>query len=210
MLLVKHDAIANFDRFREDEKRDLLVQEISKAVIFYPQATADVFDYNKIEYASKTPVDLLAAFESQPNNMKMINQIIRISLLVNQQGQVKMMDHNRLISYRKLMIEGKSFIKQHPEIVKQSVLLTKQLMKEEMFSKTLNNSVNHYLNLDGGEIEEMGKVDVNPPSDNKTTSKSNREIDNSKSRLFFGAAIVIGALLIGSIAISIYKSKSQA
>ena len=149
MKLIKHNAIENFNSFSLKEKEDLLIQEMSKSFIVYPQAVADVLDQCKIEYKSIKPSDLSRAVESNADDLKMINRIVRISFLVNKSGDNTSKDHNRNTSYRNLMRSGSKFVKSHGNEMKEATLITRELMRDKIFSKMLGTEVSHYLNLDG-------------------------------------------------------------
>jgi hypothetical protein len=149
MKLIKHNAIENFNSFSLKEKEDLLIQEMSKSFIVYPQAVADVLDQCKIEYKSIKPSDLSRAVESSADDLKMINRIVRISFLVNKSGDNTFKDHNRNTSYRNLMRSGSKFVKSHGNEMKEATLITRELMRDKIFSKMLGTEVSHYLNLDG-------------------------------------------------------------
>ena len=156
MKLIKHNAIENFNSFSLKEKEDLLIQEMSKSFIVYPQAVADVLDQCKIEYKSIKPSDLSKAVESNADNLKMINRIVRISFLVNKSGDNTFKDHNRKTSFRHLMRSGSKFVKSHGEEMKEATLITRDLMRDKIFSKMLGTEVKHYLNLDG--VDETKEV----------------------------------------------------
>jgi hypothetical protein len=149
MRLVKHNAIENFSTFTKNEKEDLIIQEMSKAFLLYPQATADILDTCQIEYKSKSPNQFAMAIESHGENLKMLNRLVRLSFLVNKQGDVQMKNHDRNISYRNLMKHESIFLKKNQDKMKEATLLTRSMMREKMFSKILGKSVEHYLNMDG-------------------------------------------------------------
>ena len=168
MKLIKHNAIENFNSFSIQEKEDLLIQEMSKSFIIFPRAIADVLDQCKIEYKSIKPSDLSRAIESNADDLKMINRIVRISFLVNKSGDNTFKDHNRELSYRNLMRSGSKFVKSHQEEMKEATLITRDLMREKIFSKMLGVEVNHYLNLDGSEEKINNSVSESPESSNKS------------------------------------------
>jgi hypothetical protein len=149
MRLVKHNAIDNFSFFTQREKEDLIIQEMSKAFLLYPQATADILTTCEIEFKSKNPTDFAMAIESHGENLKMLNRLVRLSFLVNKQGDVKMTNHDRNISYRNLMKHQAIFLKNNQEKMKEATLLARTMMREKFFSKILGKSVEYYLNMDG-------------------------------------------------------------
>lgn len=157
MNYIKHNAIDNFSTFSTKEKQDLLIQEMSKAFMLYPRACADILDICKINYNSLESYDLSKAVEKNSGDLKMINRIVRLSFLVNKQGDSSMKHHDRKISYRNLMKQSGDVLKNHSESMKEATLLTRDMMKEERFSKVLNKSLTNYLNLDGQHTNDVEK-----------------------------------------------------
>lgn len=159
MKLIKHNAIDNFAFFSQEEKQDLLVQEICKCFVLYPKATADILDTCNVPYKSMKPKDLSLAIEKNGSNLKMLNRLIRLSFLVNQKGDVSLKGHDRNISYRDVMRSGKPFVKSHNDVMKDATLLTRDMMSQNFFSKMLGENVKTYCNLDGqGDKEEPKEV----------------------------------------------------
>jgi len=171
MKLIKHNAIENFSTFNKHEKEDLIIQELSKAFLLYPRATADILDTCGIKYKSIRSQDLALAVESNANNLKMINRIVRLAFLVNQKGETKLKAHDRNISYRNVMRTGKTFLDSNKENMKEATLLTRDMMKEKIFSKILKKQVEQYENLDG---EEPKNVVVEEKKEDAPT-KSNKK-----------------------------------
>ncbi len=164
MRLVKHNAIDNFSSFTKSEKEDLIIQEMSKAFLLYPQATADILDTCQVEYKSKSPNEFSMAIESHGENLKMLNRLVRLSFLVNKQGDVNMKNHDRNISYRNLMKHQAIFLKKNQDKMKDATLLTRTMMREKIFSKILGKSVEYYLNMDGnGENSKEKQVIAEQP-----------------------------------------------
>jgi hypothetical protein len=157
MRLVKHNFIENFNEFTQEEREDLLMQEISKAILLFPSAFEDIFDICEV------PVDSSSTSISQiildnHKNLKMINKVVRLSILVNKDGSGDLKKFNRQSSYRQIMSTGKSFLKEHQDIVKESVNTFREMFKQENYSELLNENVKSYLNLDGqNEPEEEAK-----------------------------------------------------
>ena len=197
MKLIKHNAIENFSCFTKAEKEDLIIQEMSKMFLLYPRATADILDNCGVTYDSLKPQDLSLAVEKNGNNLKMLNRIIRLSFLVNEKGGKTMEGHNRNITYREVMKNGKPLMKENQEAMKEATLLTRDMMSEEMFSKILGKNVKVYLNLDGqgsGDVEEAPKENVEVVVDNKKTSPI--------------VWLIIGLAIVG-IGWYYYKSKKE-
>ena len=172
MKLIKHNAIENFSTFNKYEKEDLIIQELSKAFLLYPRATADILDTCGIKYKSIKSQDLALAVESNANNLKMINRIVRLAFLVNQKGETKLKAHDRNISYRNVMRTGKSFLDSNKENMKEATLLTRDMMKQKIFSKILKKQVEQYENLDG---EEQQKIITEKNDSQPSETKSNKK-----------------------------------
>ncbi len=149
MRLIKHNAIENFSSFTKNEKEDLLIQEMSKAFLLYPKATTEILDNCGVSYQSNKPQDLSIAIEKHGNNLKMLNKLVRLSFLVNRKGDNNLKGHNRNISYRDVMKEGKPFLKDYQKEMKEATLLSRDMMNQEVFSQILGKSVKTYLNMDG-------------------------------------------------------------
>ena len=149
MRYIKHNAIENFNQFSPKEKAKLLVEEMSKAYMLYPEAIANVLDSCNIKYESKHPQDLADAVKKNSNNLKMLNRIIKLSFLVNKDGSDAKPKNNREISFREVMSDGKSFLKQYPAELKESTLIARDMMKEKLYSKVLDKTMTNYLNMDG-------------------------------------------------------------
>jgi len=176
MILLKHNAIDNFTTFTKSEKEDLIIQELSKAFMLYPRATADVLDTCEIEYKSIKPKDLALAVEEGRDNLKMLNRIVRLSFLVNRNGNNTLKNHNRNISFRKVMIDGKPFLEKHRETMKEATLIAREMMKNSVFSKNLERSVKSYTSLDGGEEKNYKAQETHTASNSGTNSTSKKWI----------------------------------
>lgn len=151
MRYIKHNVIENFNQSTPREKAHLLVEEMSKAYTLYPEAVANILDSTQIKYRSKHPQDLADAVNKNSGNLKMLNRIIRLSFLVNQNGKVIRPNHKKSISYRDVMRQGTPFLKQYPNEIKEATLIARDMMKENMYSKTLDSTMVNYLNMDGQE-----------------------------------------------------------
>jgi hypothetical protein len=200
MRLIKHNAIENFSFFKKNEKEDLLIQEMSKAFLLYPKATTDILDNCGVQYESKEPQDLSMAIEKHGNNLKMLNKLVRLSFLVNKKGDNNLKGHNRNISYRDVMKEGKPFLKDYQNEMKEATLITRDMMNQEVFSQILGKSVKTYLNMDGGEAKSNTKVtEISITNDGiKIQEKS-----KNKNWLF----ITLGLLAVGGGLYWYYKIK---
>jgi hypothetical protein len=149
MRLVKHNFIENFNDFSQEEREDLLMQEITKAMLLFPNAFKDVFDICQVRYKSTDTNDLAQTILDNNKNLKLINKVVRLSILVNKDGSGDLKHLNRDSSYRQIMSSGKSFLKEHHEIVKEAVSTFREMFKQENYSEILNENVQSYLNLDG-------------------------------------------------------------
>lgn len=164
MRYIKHNAIENFNQFSPREKANLLVEEMSKAYMLYPEAVANVLDSCSIKYKSKHPQDLADAVRKNSDNLKMLNRVIKLSFLVNKDGSDVKPKDNRNLSFREVMRDGKVFLKQYPAELKESTLIARDMMKEEMYSKVLDKTMTNYLNMDGQQTKNLTL-----PSKNYTT-----------------------------------------
>lgn len=172
MILLKHNAIENFSSFTKSEKEDLIIQELSKAFMLYPRATADILETCQIKYNSLKPNDLALAVEQGRENLKMLNRVVRLAFLVNRKGNNSMKGHNRNISFRKVMSEGRAFLDNNKDAMKEATLIARDMMKNKIFSKHLTKSVTAYAALDGGEVlpsySEQKKIAEAPPENIKS------------------------------------------
>jgi hypothetical protein len=151
MRYIKHNVIENFNQSTPQERATLLVEEMSKAYTLYPEAVANILDSTQIKYRSKHPQDLADAVRENSGNLKMLNRIIRLSFLVNQDGKVIRPNHKKTISYRDVMRQGTPFLKKYPNELKEATLIARDMMKENLYSKTLDSTMVNYLNMDGQE-----------------------------------------------------------
>jgi len=169
MRHIKHDLVANYKTYSEDSRKELLIDEISKAILLYPKAIADVLTNCGIYYCSTSPAHLKRAIEQNNDDLRMLNKIVRLAFLVNRNGSTNYDKHNRNITYRNVMRTGKTFLNENRDILKSAVLETKFAMEELGFSEKLRTSVKTYLNMDG---EEYGIDD-----DSEDYSKTEKEVD---------------------------------
>ncbi|NBX73339.1 hypothetical protein EBZ38_14185 [bacterium] len=151
MRFVKHNVIENFNQSTPKEKKVLIVEEMSKAYLLFPNAVAEVLDNNGIKYKSTHPEHLAEAVNKNSDNLKMLNRVIRLSFLVNQDGSVIRNNHQKTISFRDVMQKGSDFLKKHPKELKDATLIARDMMKENLYSKTLDKTMTNYLNMDGQE-----------------------------------------------------------
>lgn len=176
MRHIKHDLVANYKTYSEDSRKELLIDEISKAILLYPQAIADVLTNCGIYYCSISPPHLKRAIEQNKDDLRMLNKIVRLAFLVNRNGTINYDKHSRNITYRNVMRTGKAFITENKDILKSAVLETKFAMEEIGFSEKLSTSVKTYLNMDGEEYvsdQEMDGYDkeIIPSSEKDSINK---------------------------------------
>lgn len=188
MILLKHNAIENFSSFTRREKEDLIVQELSKAFMLYPRAAADILDTCSIPYQSTNPKDLAEAIEKGHDDLKMLNRIVRLSFLVNRQGDNTLENHRRNIRFRSVMREGKSFLETHREVMKEATLIARDMMRNGMFTKSLSQSVHAYAALDGS-----GTI---PSHNEERTRVTTDVVQSTKSNMLYW---LLGAAVIGGL-----------
>jgi hypothetical protein len=149
MRYIKHNAILNFSQANDNEKKKIILEEISKAYLLFPKAVGDVLSSSNISFKSYHAQDLSEAVKSNPGNLKMLNRIVRLSFLVNKDGNVEHKKENRKKSFRQIMNDGNDFLKSHPEQIKEATLITRKIFSEKLHSNYLNNTIDTYLNMDG-------------------------------------------------------------
>ena len=186
MKYLKHNIIENFKESPRKEKAQILVDEMSKAYMLYPKATADILDSCDVQYESLHPKHLAKAIKNNSGNLKMLNRVIRLTFLVNQLNDVDMKKHNRDKSFREVMQNGAVFLKQHPNELKHATLMARDMMKENRYSEILKENVTQYLNLDGQQLDPVSE------KSNKTN---------------WGAIIIVGLIAFGMY--SYYKSRKS-
>jgi len=156
MRFVKHNVIENFNASNEREKANLLLEEMSKAYVLYPEAVANILDSCNIKYKSNHPQDFAEAVQSNADNLKMMNRVVRLSFLVNRDN-AKSKTLNRNASFRDVMREGKPFLKNYPKELKESTLIARKMMQENLYSSLLNKTMTNYLNMDGQEPKKLNE-----------------------------------------------------
>ena len=154
--------IENFNQFTPQEKANLLIEEMSKAYTLYPEAVSNILDSTQVKYQSKHPQDLADAISKNSGNLKMLNRVIKLSFLVNQNGKVVRPNHKKTISFRDVMRQGKHFLKQYPNELKEATLIARDMMKENLYSKTLDSTMVNYLNMDGQELKSSSSKSIMP------------------------------------------------
>lgn len=148
MKIVKHDFVENYLSFSEDERQDILLQEISKAIMMFPNAIKDILTNEKITPKSNKPNDLLDAIVSNASNYDLMTKLAKISMVTNLELQ-KNKGSDKDISYRKLMNDKSEFFKENEDILKDSIRKFRSMLHQKGYQKKLAQSVNEYLNMDG-------------------------------------------------------------
>jgi len=119
MKIVKHNFVENYLAFSEDERQDILLQEVSKAIMMFPNAIKDILNNEKVVPKSNKPNDLLDAIVSNAENSSLMNKLAKISIVTNLELQKsKGVDND--ISYRKLMNDKSEFLKENEDILRDS------------------------------------------------------------------------------------------
>lgn len=188
MILLKHNAIENFASFTRQEKEDLIIQELSKAFMLYPRATADILDTCSITYKSLKLKDLAFAVQKGHDNLKMLNRIVRLSFLVNRQGDNNLKNHSRSVSFRSVMRDGKPFLEENREVMKEATLIARDMMRNGVFTQVLGKNIDAYAALDGGKI----------PSHDEERERIQEEVkpkNNSHWWWILGSIVTVGGLL---------------
>jgi hypothetical protein len=167
MKIVKHDFVENYLSFSEDERQDVLLQEVSKAIMMFPNAIKDILTNEKITPKTNKPNDLLDAIVSNSSNYSLMTKLAKISMVTNMELQ-KNKGVDKDISYRRLMNDKSEFLKANEDILKDSVIKFKNMLHQKGYQKKLAQSVNEYLNMDG---QNSNQVNMNTNQTNGTTSK---------------------------------------
>lgn len=166
MKIIKHDFVENYLSFSDDERQDILLQEISKAIMMFPNAIKDILTNEKITPKSNKPNDLLDAIMSNASNYDLMTKLAKISMVTNMELQ-KSKGADKDISYRKLMNDKADFIKENDDILKDSVRKFRSMLHQKGYQKKLAQSVNEYLNMDG---QNTNTTPMNTNQTNTTTT----------------------------------------
>jgi hypothetical protein len=147
MKLVKHDVVENYVAFNDYERIDIIVQELSKTIMMFPTAISDILTVCEIPFENN-PQSITKAIEQNANDLKLLNKLVKLSLIANIELQdAKGQDLSKK-QYRDIMLDKKEFFKKNHEIVQDAVLKLRDFLNsknKENFAK----EVNEYLNMDG-------------------------------------------------------------
>jgi hypothetical protein len=162
MKLVKHNVIENYVGFSDDERIEIIVQEISKCLMMFPNAVADIFDACKIKYQNKNPKELQKVIEQNASDLKMINKLVKLSLVANEELQKANGGDVSVLNYRKIMSNKDEFFKENKDIVQDAVLKLREFLKSKQ-TANFTKEVNEYLNLDGANFDDkfVSSIDSN-------------------------------------------------
>lgn len=156
MKLVKHNVAENYFAFDGEERDDLLLQELSKAIITFPRAIKDVLDYCDILYKESNLQD---AIQKNANNLKMLNRIVKLSLVTTIELQRCKGNVDSKKKYRDIMSDKKDYLTENQDIVKDGVLRLRSFFNNAEKKEQLSKVLNEYLNMDGQEEKFVSSID---------------------------------------------------
>jgi hypothetical protein len=187
MKIVKHNFVENYLAFSEDERQDVLLQEVSKAIMMFPNAIKDILNNEKVVPKSNKPNDLLDAIVSNAENSSLMNKLAKISIVTNLELQKsKGVDND--ISYRKLMNDKSEFLKENEDILRDSSYKFRTMLTKKGYQKRLAQSVNEYLNMDGQGANKTNMVNTTP--------------NDSKKPISTGTILAIAAVVVVAIVLT--------
>jgi hypothetical protein len=147
MKLVKHDVVENYVSFNNHERIDIILQELSKTIMMFPTAILDILNVCNIKNDG-TPDSITKSIEQNANDLKLLNKLVKVSLVANMELQdAKGQDLSKK-HYRDIMVDKNEFFKKNNDIVQDAVLKLRDFLNsknKENFAK----EVNEYLNMDG-------------------------------------------------------------
>ena len=147
MKLVKHDVVENYVSFNNHERIDIILQELSKTIMMFPTAISDILTLCNIPFENN-PQSITKAIEQNPNDLKLLNKIVKLSLVANLELQdAKGQDLSKK-HYSDVMLDKKEFFKQNNDIVQDAVLKLREFLNSKN-KENFTKEVNEYLNMDG-------------------------------------------------------------
>jgi len=164
MKLVKHNVAENYFAFDGEERDDLLLQELSKAIITFPRAIKDILDYCDISYKESNLQD---AIQKNASNLKMLNRVVKLSLVTTLELERCKGVVNSEKKYRDIMCDKKHYLSENQDIIKDGVLRLRSFFNNAEKKEQLGKVLNEYLNMDGQEEVFVSSIDKHPV--NKTT-----------------------------------------
>jgi len=182
MKLVNHDFVENYLAFSDDERADVLLQELSKAIMMFPKAISDILKNEDVVAESNSSHDLLEAIFQNSKNQSLVQKIAKVTMITNMQIK-KFKEESENVSYRKLLSDKGDFIKDNDDILKDLSHRLSNMLSQKGYQKHLTLSVNEYLNLDGQQ---------NDVTMNLTAPKS------SETKKDYTWLVVSGLLILGA------------
>jgi hypothetical protein len=161
MKLVKHNVAENYFAFDGEERDDLLLQELSKAIITFPRAVKDILDYCDISYKESNLQD---AIQKNAGNLKMLNRVIKLSLITTLELQKCKGNVDSNKKYRDIMSDKKDYLTENQDIVKDGVLRLRLFFNDAEKKEQLGKVLNEYLNMDGQEEVFVSSIDNHKPN----------------------------------------------
>ena len=156
MKLVKHNVAENYFAFDGEERDDLLLQELSKDIITFPRAIKDILDYCDISYRESNLQD---AIQKNAGNLKMLNRIVKLSLVTTLELQKCKGNVDSNKKYRDIMSDKKDYLTENQDIVKDGVLRLRLFFNNAEKKEQLGKVLNEYLNMDGQQEVFVSSID---------------------------------------------------
>ena len=190
MKIVKHDFVENYLAFSDDERQDILLQEISKAIMMFPNAIKDILVTEKITPKGNSPKDLLDAIVTNSENLSLANKLAKVSMVTNMELQ-KNKGNDKDISYRKLMNDKAEYLKANEDILRDSSYKFRNMLTKKGYQKRLIQSVNEYLNMDGQNTP-------TPITTNNQTQSVTKQGLTKNTTIILGVVVIVAILLMKS------------
>jgi hypothetical protein len=190
MKIVKHDFVENYLAFSDDERQDILLQEISKAIMMFPNAIKDILITEKITPKGNSPKDLLDAIVTNSENPSLANKLAKVSMVTNMELQ-KNKGNDKDISYRKLMNDKSEYLKANEDILRDSSYKFRNMLTKKGYQKRLIQSVNEYLNMDGQNTP-------TPITTNNQTQSVTKQGLTKNTTIILGVVVIVAILLMKS------------
>jgi hypothetical protein len=190
MKIVKHDFVENYLAFSDDERQDILLQEISKAIMMFPNAIKDILVTEKITPKGNSPKDLLDAIVTNSESPSLANKLAKVSMVTNMELQ-KNKGNDKDISYRKLMNDKAEYLKANEDILRDSSYKFRNMLTKKGYQKRLIQSVNEYLNMDGQNTP-------TPITTNNQTQSVTKQGLTKNTTIILGVVVIVAILLMKS------------
>ena len=190
MKIVKHNFVENYLAFSEDERQDILLQEVSKAIMMFPNAIKDILVTEKITPKGNSPKDLLYAIVTNSESPSLANKLAKVSMVTNMELQ-KNKGNDKDISYRKLMNDKAEYLKANEDILRDSSYKFRNMLTKKGYQKRLIQSVNEYLNMDGQNTP-------TPITTNNQTQSVTKQGLTKNTTIILGVVVIVAILLMKS------------